>query len=45
MVQVEYSLMIIGILNRECDIVPPGTNNAAIPEEVTERTIVPLDRK
>jgi hypothetical protein len=30
---------VIGILNRECAVRPPGSNSAATPEEATARTI------
>lgn len=33
-----------GILNLEWAVFPPGNNNAAIPEEATERTILFCDR-
>ena len=28
-----------GILNRECEVLPPGSNKAAIPEDATHNTI------
>ena len=45
MVQVADSLMTIGILNREGDVLPPESNSAAMLEEATQSTIVPLERK
>ena len=44
MLQVEDLLMTIGILNRECDILPPGSNRAAFPEEAIQSTIFPFDQ-
>jgi hypothetical protein len=34
--QTDASLTESGILKRECDVRPPGSNNAAIPDEATK---------
>lgn len=39
MEQVESSFKLIGILNRECAVRPPGKRSAAIPEEAIARAI------
>ena len=37
--QVEDSVICRGILNRECDVLPPGNKSAAIPEDAQHNTI------
>ena len=41
---VESSCTSIGILNRECDVQPPGSRSAAMLEDVMQRTILPNAR-
>ena len=41
--QNEFSVKLIGIINLECAVLPPGSNSAAIPLEATLITISPLD--
>jgi hypothetical protein len=43
MVQIDDSRMGIGILNLECAVLPPGSNNEAIPLEAAVRTIFHFD--
>jgi hypothetical protein len=38
---VEVSFNLIGILNRECAVLPPSIKSAAIPEEATGNAISP----
>ncbi|RZC28917.1 hypothetical protein D0Y65_000759 [Glycine soja] len=42
--QFSFSSMGTGIANLECVVLPPGSNNDAIPLEATVKTIPPLDR-
>ena len=37
--QVEDSVIFRGILNRECHVLPPGNNSAAIPADAQHNTI------
>ena len=39
--QVEDSVICSGILNRECDVLPPGNRSAAIPDDAQHNTIFP----
>ncbi|RIA83529.1 hypothetical protein C1645_833693 [Glomus cerebriforme] len=39
--QVEVSFNLIGILKRECAVLPPSIRSAAIPEEATDKAISP----
>jgi len=41
---VEFCVAGTGIANLECVVLPPGSNNDAIPLEATVKTIPPLDR-
>ena len=41
---VDSSVMLIGILNLECVVLPPWSRRAAIPHNVTASTIFPSDR-
>lgn len=34
----------IGILNRECAVLPPSNSSAAIPDDATAKAILPIDR-
>lgn len=34
----------IGILNRECAVLPPSNSYAAIPDDATAKAILPIDR-
>ena len=44
MVHVENSSTFRGIQNLECDVLPLGISNAAIPLEATVKTITPFER-
>jgi hypothetical protein len=37
--QIEIGYISMGIPNRECAVLPPGNNLAAIPEEIVAKTI------
>jgi len=43
MLQIEFSMVGIGILNFECVVLPPGNNKDAIPLDATVNTIFLLD--
>jgi hypothetical protein len=39
---IEFYFISSGILKRECGVLPPGSNNAAIPDEATASGTFPL---
>ena len=44
MLHVDLSSMMMGILNRECAVVPPSNKAAAIPDEATATAIAIWER-
>ena len=43
--QVLFSSQANGILKRECAVLPRGSKSAAMPEEATQSTNLPFERK